>query len=89
MFQLKNTSDSNFKVSRAEIFYGRQLRDSSAFLNNINKFSYSAVRPVRIEAWKLKEEGLRTRFVKTAKVFNQKIRKLRPLFFRSRCLLQN
>ena len=41
------------------------------------------------KAWKLKEEALRTRFVKNSEVLNQRARDLRPLYVGSRCLLQN
>ena len=33
MIQLRNTPDSNYKVSPAEFIYGRQLRDGFAFLS--------------------------------------------------------
>ena len=89
MLQLRNTPDSDCQVSPAEIMYGRQLRDGFAFLNKLDKFSNPAVRPVWREAWKLKEEALRTRFVKNAEAINHKARKLRPLYVGSRCLLQN
>ena len=49
------------------------------------------MRPVRMEAYKLKEEALCRAFVKIAEVFNHKARKLRPLYvgFVRWCLLHN
>ena len=82
-------TNSDCKVSPAVIIYGRQLQDGFVFLNKLDKFSNPAVRPVWREAWKLKEEALRTRFVKNSEAINHKARKLRPLYVGSRCLLQN
>ena len=76
-------------MSPAEIIYGRQLRDSSSFLNKLDKFSNPNVRHMWKKALKLKEEALRTRFVKNSEVLNQRARDLRPLYVGSRCLLQN
>ena len=76
-------------MSPPEIIYGRQLRDSFAFLNKLDKFSNPNVRPMWRKAWKLKEEALRTRFVKNSESFNQRARDSRPLYVGSRCLLQN
>ena len=39
MLHLRNTPDSDCQVSPAEIIYGRQLRDSFAFLNKLDKLS--------------------------------------------------
>ena len=89
MLQLRNTPDSDCKVSPAEIIYGPQLRDGFAFLNKLDKFYNPAVRPVWREAWKLKKVALCTRFVKNAEAINRKARKLRPLYVGSRCPLQN
>ena len=47
------------------------------------------MRPVWREAWKLKEEGLRIRFVENAEAINRNARKLQPLYVGSWCLLQN
>ena len=64
----------------------RQLRDGFAFLNKLDTFSNPAARPVWREACKLKEEALRTRFVKNAEAINHKDRKLRPLCVGSSCV---
>ena len=79
MLQLRNTPDSDCEVSPAEILYGRQLRDVFAFLSKLEKLSNPAVRPVWREAWILKEEALRTRFLKNAEPIKHKARKLLPL----------
>ena len=44
------------------------------------------MRPVWREAWKLKEEALRTRFVKNAEAITHKARKFRPMYVSS-CIL--
>ena len=46
MLHLRNAPDSNCQVSPDEIIYGRQLRDSFAFLKNLDKFSNPNVRPM-------------------------------------------
>ena len=89
MVHLRNTLDSDCQESLAEIIYGLQLRDSFASLNKLQKFSNPNVRPMWRKAWKLKEEALRTRFVKNSESLNQRARDLRPLYVGSRCLLQN
>ena len=45
----------------------QQLRDGIAFLKNLDKFCNLAVRPVRREARKLKEDAISTSFVKVLK----------------------
>ena len=72
MLHLRNTPDSDSQVPPAEIIYGRQLRDSFSFLNNLDKFCNTNVRPMWRTAWKLKEEALRTRFVKNSEMLNQR-----------------
>jgi len=89
MLHLRNTPDSGCQVSPAEIIYGRQLRDSFAFLYKLDEFSNPNVRPMWKKACKLKEETLRTRFVKNSELLNQRARDLRPFYVASRCLLQN
>ena len=72
MLHLRNTPDRDCQVSPAEIIYGRQLRDSFSFLNKLDKLSNpNDDLPMWGKAWKLKEEALRTRFVKNSEMFNQ------------------
>ena len=73
MLQLRNTLDSDYQVSPAEIMYGRHLQDGFAFLNKLDTFSNPAARPVWREACKLKEEALHTRFVKNPETITIKL----------------
>ena len=89
MLQLRNTPYSDCQVAPAVIIYGGQLQDSFTLLKKLDKFSNPAVRLEWREAWKLKEEALRIRFVKNAEAINHNARKLQPLYVGSRYLLQN
>ena len=89
MLQLRNTPDPDCKLSPAEIVFGRNLRDSFAFLNRLEKFTNPSVRPTWREAWKMREDALRTRFSKTTEKLNRNSRFLPSLNIGDRCLVQN
>ena len=89
MLQLRNTPDPDCKISPAQIVFGRPLRDSFAFLNRLEKFTNPAVQGRWRDAWKLKEEALRTRFTRTTEKLNENARLIPPLQIGDRCLVQN
>ena len=89
MLQLRNTPDPDCKISPAEIVFGHPLRDRFAFANRLEKFSNPSVRSTWREAWKLKEDALRVRFVKTSEKLNQNARNLKDLRVGDRCMVQN
>ena len=89
MLQLRNTPDPDCKLSPAQILFGRPLRDAFSFINRRNKFENNSIAPVWSDAWKLKEEALRTRFVHPLEALGEKTRPLPVLGVGDRVFLQN
>ena len=79
MLQLRNTPDPDYRLSPAQIVYGRPLRDAFSFLNRKNKFENDSIPSIWKDAWKLKEEALRTRFVHSLETLGEKTRPLPDL----------
>ena len=84
MLQLRNTPYRDCQKSLAEIIYEHQLQDNVAFLNNLDKFSNTAVCPVWREALELEKEALCTRLVKNTEAINHNAKKLQPMYVGSR-----
>ena len=62
----RNTPDAGCKLSPAQILLGRPLRDSLPYLDkDITCFNNPQIHPQWRDAWKLKEEALKERYVKT------------------------
>ena len=89
MLQLRNTPDPDCKLSPAQILFGRPLRDAFSFVNRVNKFRNEAISPVWKDAWRSKEEALRTRFVRSFETLGEKTRALPDLFVGDRVFIQN
>ena len=89
MIQLRNTPDPDCNLSPAQIIYGRPLRGSLSFVNKLEKFSDSRVRPLWRQAWAAKEDALRTRLSRTTESLRAHSRPLRPLAPGARVFLQN
>ena len=89
LLQLRNTPDPDCGLSPAKIIFGRPLRDAFSFVNRLEKFSNTAIRPLWRDAWNLKESALRTRFTKTSEKLNEHTRPLPPLQVGDRCFIQN
>ena len=88
MFQLRNSPDKDCNLSPAQIIFGRPLRDAFSFVNRELKFENPAMRSVWRDAWKLKEEALRHRFIRSAERKNEG-HNLSKLNFGSRVFVQN
>ena len=86
---LRNTPDPDYKLSPAQILFGRPLRDAFSFINRRNEFENYSMAPVCADAWKLKEEALRTRFVHSLETMGEKTRPLPVLGIGDRVFLQN
>ena len=86
MLQLRNTPDPGCGISPSEIVFGKQLRDNLSFGYYSKRSTYSRRWQ---DAWEIKEDALRARFIKTAEKLNQHSRDLPPLVPGSRCFLQN
>ena len=89
MLQLRNTPDPDCNVSPAQIVFGRPLKDAFSFVNRLDKFRNQAINPIWREAWQLKEQALRARFVKSSEVLNRNARSLKKLSIGDRCFVQN
>ena len=90
LLTLRNTPDPGCKLSPAQIVLGRQLRDSMPYLNkDVMVYNNSQIQPHWREAWKLKEEALRTRYVKTVENLSEHARSLAPLRHGDHVMVQN
>ena len=89
MLQLRNTPDPDCKLSPAQIIFGRQLRDAFGFLNKCPKFENPAIQDIWREAWRCKENALRTRFAKSVEQLNAHTRQLPELKIGERVFIQN
>jgi hypothetical protein len=86
MLQLRNTPDPDCGMSPAEIVFGRNLRDSLAFVNRLEKFTNPNIRPAWREAWASKELALKARFTRSADSLNLHVY---PLRVGDKCYIQN
>ena len=89
MLQLRNTPDPDCNLSPAEIIFGRPLRDTLSFVNRLEKFSNPHIRPLWRQAWKAKEQALRTRITRTTESLKAHSRPLRPLAIGEKVFIQN
>ena len=86
----RNTPDAACKLSPAQILLGRPLRDSLPFIQkDTMSFNNEQILPQWREAWKLKENALRERYVKTLENLSEHTRPLPPLRHGDRVLIQN
>ena len=91
MLQLRNTPDPDCKLSPAQIIFGRPLRDSLSFVNRLEKYSNPHVLLTWRQAWKAKEEALRSRrsITRTTESLRDHSRPFHPLAPGDRVFIQN
>ena len=89
ILQLRNTPDPDCNLSPAQIIFGRPLRDSLSFVNCLEKFSNTHIRPLWRQAWAAKEKALRTRITYTTESLKAHSSPLRPLTLGKGIFLQN
>ena len=89
MLALRNTPDADCQISPAQIIFGRPLRDAMQFSMHLRKFSYPSFSRRWREAWDLKDNALRTRYVRNTENLNRHSRLLPALQVGDRCLIQN
>ncbi len=89
IMQLRNTPEPFSKVSPSQILFGKPLRDTLLFTNDLRKFTDLNVRKTWRDAWRSKEAALRTRFAETAERLNARAKKLPPLRISDKCFIQN
>ena len=89
MLQIRNTPDSDCKLSPAQIVFGRPLRDAFSFVNRQNKFENASIHPIWKDAWKCKESAMRVRFTKTVEDSNKHSHQLPKLSVGDAVFVQN
>ena len=89
LLQLRNTPDPDCNISPAQIVFGKPLNDAFSFVNRLEKYKNQAINPIWREAWQLKEQALRARFIKTSEILNKHSRSLRQLTMGDKCFVQN
>ena len=88
MLTLRNTPDQDCRISPAQVLFGRPLRDSFLFSSKLDKFSHPVINERWQKAWNLKEDALRTRYVRNTENFPAS-RLQPPLKIGDHCFLQN
>ena len=88
MLTQRNTPDADCKLSPSQVVFGHPLRDTLSFAKNLAKFSYSKMSQRWKEAWKSKEDALRTRYVRNTEGMQNR-KSLPPLKMGDRCFIQN
>lgn len=86
--QLRNTPNSDFNVSPAQIVFGTPIRDAFAFSNRLKKFSNQNVQPLWHETWLRKKEALQMRFYHLAELIKLS-RRFSSLLPGDRCYIHN
>ena len=86
----RNTPDPGCKLSPAQILFGRPLRDSLPTLSkSLMVFNNSQISDQWRNAWLMKEEALKTRYVKTLESLQEHTRNLPPLTIGDSVMIQN
>ena len=86
----RNTPDPGCRMSPAQILFGRPLRDALPYLEkDIMAFNNPRINQKWRQAWELKEEALKTRYVKTMENLGEHSRPLAPLRIGDHVLVQN
>ena len=86
----RNTPDAGCKLSPAQILLGRPLRDSLPYIDkDVMCFNNPQIHTQWRDTWKLKEEALKERYVKTLETLGEHSRPLVPLRHGDHVLIQN
>ena len=86
----RNTPDPGCKLSPAQILLGRPLRDTLPTISKeVMIFNNEEFQPQWRDAWRAKEEALKTRYVKTIENLNEHTRTLPPLRYGDQVMIQN
>uniref|UniRef100_A0A7M5XGD0 Uncharacterized protein n=1 Tax=Clytia hemisphaerica TaxID=252671 RepID=A0A7M5XGD0_9CNID len=89
LLQMRNTPDTDCKISPAEIIFDKPLRDAFSFVNRLPMYTNPSIRPTWRDAWSKKEEAMLTRFSRSSERLNRSSRQLRPLLVGDYVLVQN
>ena len=86
----RNTPDPMSKKSPAEVLFGHKLRDSLPMFEGEKDLHINeSILPVWREGWKMKEQALRARAVKSIEKLSEHSKELPPLQQEDRVLVQN
>ena len=86
----RNTPDAGCKLSPAQVLLGRPLRDTLPTISKeVMMFNNEEFHPQWREAWRAKEEALKTRYVKTLETLGEHSRALPPLRHGDHIMIQN
>ena len=86
----RNTPDPSCNLSSSEVLFGHKLRDTLPYIRkDIELFNNDQISHHWRENWQLKEEALKTRYVKTLEKLTEHSRQLPPLDVNDRVLIQN
>jgi hypothetical protein len=86
----RNTPDPGCKLSPAEVLLGRPLRDTLPYINKETMaFNNSQIDGQWRDAWRLKEEAMKVRYMKTLENLKEHSRALPPLQEGDHVLIQN
>ena len=86
----RNTPDPGCRLSPAQILFGRPLRDALPCISkDIDAFFNPNISQNWRDAWRLKEQALKARYVKTIKTLSEHSRPLNPLQVGDSVFIQN
>ncbi len=89
LLQVRNTPDPDCNISPAEVVFGRPIRDAFSFVSRQVKFNNPSIRSTWREAWALKEDNMRVRFLLSSEALDTHARPLMQLSHGDRVFLQN
>ena len=90
MLTYRNTPDPGCKLSPAEILLGRKLKDTLPMIRkDIMTFNNPQVSDRWRDAWRVKEDALKTRYVRTLETLSEHSRPLSPLRIGDGVMIQN
>ena len=86
----RNTPDPDCRLSPAQILFGQPLRDSLPYVpKGIETFCNPQIRGQWRDAWRLKEQAMKARYVKTLENLGEHCRPLDPLNVGDSVFIQN
>lgn len=86
----RNTPDPGCNLSPSEVLFGHKLHDTLPYIRkDVKLFENDQIANQWKEAWRLKEESLKTHYAKTMKKLHEHSRPLPPLHVADQVLIQN
>lgn len=86
----RNTPDPGCKLSPAEVLFGHPLRDSLSFISkDTDVFTNPEIAQKWKKTWQMKEESLRTQYIKSMERLDEHSKSLPPLKVGDQVFVQN